>query len=69
MIDDQARLWVTARIRAANNPAFCKKGSTQFSAAEFLINNSGRQVEMYDPKSKKITHDRSVLHHASPAVR
>jgi hypothetical protein len=55
MYDSQGRLWVTARIRPQANPAFCKAGSNHPSAKVFPTANSGRQVEMYDPKTQKIT--------------
>ena len=44
------------RIRPADNPAFCKAGSTHPSAKLFPVNRSGRQLAMYDPKTKKLTH-------------
>jgi hypothetical protein len=55
MLDEQGRLWVTARIRPANNPAFCKEGSNHPSAKVFPLARSGRQAEIYDPKTQKIT--------------
>ena len=55
MIDSKGRLWLTARIRPNANPAFCKAGSNHPSAKVFPTNNSGRQVEMYDPQTQKIT--------------
>ena len=41
-------------VRKAN-PAFCKAGSNHPSAKVFPTNASGRQVEMYDPQTQKIT--------------
>src|ERR1700730_2659588 len=35
MLDRSGRVWYTARIRAADNPSFCKQGSTQPSAIAF----------------------------------
>jgi hypothetical protein len=55
MYDNKGRLWLTARIRPQNNPDFCKAGSSQPSAKNFPQNRSGRQTEMYDPKTQKIT--------------
>jgi hypothetical protein len=55
MMDRSGRVWYTARIRAADNPAFCKKGSTQASAAAFPIDTSERQLAMYEPNSGKYT--------------
>jgi hypothetical protein len=54
MFDQRARLWFTARIRANDNPAFCKAGSSLISAVLTPVQNSGRQLEMYDPATKQI---------------
>jgi len=53
MLDQSGRVWYTARIRAAANPAFCKQGSTHPSAMAFPLNTSDRQLAMYEPKSGK----------------
>jgi hypothetical protein len=53
MLDQLGRVWYTARIRAAPNPAFCKQGSTQPSAMAFPLNTSDRQLAVYEPKSGK----------------
>ena len=53
MLDRSGRVWYTARIRAAENPPFCKKGSTHPSAKEFPIDVSERQLAVYEPKSGK----------------
>jgi hypothetical protein len=53
MFDEKGRVWLTARLRPAPNPAYCKAGGDNPSAKLFPINTSGRQVEMYDPKTKK----------------
>lgn len=53
MFDERGRLWYTARIRAANDPDFCKKGSSVPSAEATPVDRSGRQLEMYDPATKK----------------
>jgi len=55
MFDERGRLWLTARIRPAANPAFCKVGSDQPSAKIYPKNTSNRQVEVYDPKTQKVT--------------
>jgi hypothetical protein len=51
MLDRSARIWYTARIRAAANPAFCKHGSTHPSAMLFPIESSERQLAVYDAQS------------------
>jgi hypothetical protein len=56
MQDRTGRVWYTARIRAADNPSFCKKGSTHPSAAAFPIDTSERQLAVYEPKSGKYTY-------------
>jgi hypothetical protein len=53
MLDQSGRVWYTARIRAAANPAFCKQGSTHPSAMAFPLNTSDRQLSVYEPKSGK----------------
>ena len=55
MFDSRGRVWYTARIRAADNPAFCKKGSTHPSARLFPTERSDRQLAVYEPKSGKYT--------------
>jgi hypothetical protein len=55
-MDEKGRLWLTARIRpATSEPAFCKAGSNHPSAKAFPLNRSGRQLEVYDPQTKKAT--------------
>jgi hypothetical protein len=55
MFDEHGRLWFTARIRASDDPAFCKEGSNLISAKLTPLERSGRQLEMYDPKTKQIS--------------
>jgi hypothetical protein len=55
MLDSRGRVWLTARIRAPANPAFCRKGSTHPSAQRFPSEQSDRQLAMYDPKSGRYT--------------
>jgi hypothetical protein len=55
MLDEQGRVWVTARIRAPENPAFCKEGSSLPSAKLFPVSTATRNLAMYDPKTKKFT--------------
>jgi len=54
MFDERGRLWFTARIRGGDDPAFCKAGSDLISAKLTPLARSGRQLEMYDPVTKKI---------------
>jgi hypothetical protein len=56
MFDHKGRVWFTSRIREAQTPAFCRKGSEHPSARLYPINNAGRQVSMFDPQTGKLTH-------------
>jgi len=51
--DEKGRVWFAARIRGTANPDFCKKGSDHPSAKVFPLDQSGRQITMYDPKADK----------------
>ena len=55
MMDEQGRVWFTARVRSPDNPAFCKKGSSHPSAKAFPITRSNRHLSMYDPKAGRFT--------------
>jgi hypothetical protein len=54
-MDKQARVWIAARIRQNQTSDFCKAGSSHPSAKAFPIAQSGRQMQMYDPKTKQVT--------------
>ncbi|MDT8397426.1 MAG: hypothetical protein RQ899_02285 [Pseudomonadales bacterium] len=56
MFDAEGRVWITARIRAADNPDFCREGSSHPSARQFPVERSGRQLGLYDPQSGKYQH-------------
>jgi hypothetical protein len=56
MLDEKGRLWLTSAVRGPDNPAWCKEGSTHPSAKAFPLQRNGRQLLMYDPATKKITH-------------
>jgi hypothetical protein len=53
MFDDRGRLWYTSRIRASDNAAFCKAGSSLTSAQLTPVASSGRQLAVYDPATKQ----------------
>jgi hypothetical protein len=55
MLDQDGRVWYTARIRGPNNPAFCKKGSEHPSAKIFPLERSGRHLSVYDPNTNQYT--------------
>ena len=54
-MDKQQRVWIAARIRPNQTSAFCRQGSDHPSAKIFPITQSNRQMQMYDPKTKKVT--------------
>jgi hypothetical protein len=56
MLDQDGRVWLTSRIRPPQTPAFCRKGSDHPSAKLFPIDEAGRQLAMYEPKTGKLTH-------------
>ncbi len=56
MLDHLGRVWLTSTVRPADNPDFCKEGSTHPSAKLFPINRAGRHLQMYDPKTEQLTH-------------
>jgi hypothetical protein len=53
MFDAKGRVWLAARVRGADNPAFCKQGSDHPSAKAFPIANSGRQLAILEPSTMK----------------
>jgi hypothetical protein len=53
MLDEQGRVWFTARVRPPRNPEFCRKGSTHPSAEAFPLESANRHLSMFDPKSGK----------------
>lgn len=55
IMDEKGRVWFTARIRPAANPDYCKKGSDNPFAQAAPLNESPRQLSMYDPKTEKWT--------------
>ena len=55
MMDGKGRVWIASTIRPPTTPAFCQQGSSHPSAMLFPIDASGRQVSVYDPKTKQFT--------------
>jgi hypothetical protein len=53
IIDEKGRVWFTARVRAPQNPDYCKAGSDHPSAKVVPLERSDRQLSMYDPKTGK----------------
>ena len=56
MFDHKGRVWITSVIRSSKNPAFCRQGSAHPSAALFPLDQSGRQLAVYDPATERLTH-------------
>jgi hypothetical protein len=56
MLDHLGRLWLTSAIRPAANPDYCKAGSSHPSAQQFPIENAGRHLAMWDPKTQQLKH-------------
>jgi hypothetical protein len=55
MMDSQGRVWTAAATRDRDNPAFCKKGSTNPSAMILPLDKSSRQASVYNPKTEQWT--------------
>ena len=56
MIDQDGRVWITARVRGRDNPAFCREGSSHPSAQAYPTEFSGRQLGMVDPATGEYHH-------------
>ena len=55
MFGRDGRLWLTASVRGADNPAFCKAGSDHPSARAFPMERAVRHIAVLDLKTKKYT--------------
>ena len=51
MLDQEGRVWMTARIRGPDNPDFCKQGSEHPSAMLYPKDRAGRQLSVLDPST------------------
>jgi hypothetical protein len=56
MFDHKGRVWITSAVRPADNPDYCKEGSTHPSAKLTPVARAGRHLQVYDPKTQKLTH-------------
>ncbi|MBI2211685.1 MAG: carboxypeptidase regulatory-like domain-containing protein [Deltaproteobacteria bacterium] len=56
MFDKKGRVWFAARVRGPKNPAFCAKGSDHPSARLFPLQQTHRQLTMFDPKTSEYTY-------------
>jgi hypothetical protein len=55
MLDQDGRVWLTARIRGPENPDFCREGSDHPSAQVFPTERTSRHLAMIDPKNMEYT--------------
>jgi hypothetical protein len=55
MIDQDGRVWLTARVQGRDDPAFCREGSDHPSARRFPLEGAGRHLAVYDPRTDELT--------------
>ncbi len=55
MLDQDGRVWYTARIRDQENPDFCKQGSSHPSAQLYPSLEARRQLSFYEPDTGEYT--------------
>ncbi len=55
MLDQDGRVWLTARIRGRENPEFCREGSSHPSAMLYPKDRTGRQLAVFDPSTEEYT--------------
>ncbi len=51
MLDQDGRVWLTARIRGPANPDFCRDGALHPAAALFPTERTSRHLAVYDPST------------------
>ena len=56
MLDAEGRVWITSTVRPRSNPEFCREGSNHPSAQRVPVENAGRHLAVYDPRTKELTH-------------
>jgi hypothetical protein len=54
MLDSKGRVWMTSKLRANADPAWCNDPTNKF-AEWYPLRNSGRQASFWDPKTKQFT--------------
>ena len=52
MLDSTGRVWLTTRVRAPDNPAWCREGSDNPYAQYFPLERSGRHTGYFDPEAQ-----------------
>ena len=68
MLDQVGRVWLTARVRGPETPAFCREGSDHPSARLYPTERNSRQLAMLDPETQEYFFHRYMLQHSSPPV-
>jgi hypothetical protein len=56
MIDEEGRVWITARVRGRQNPDWCMQGSDHPSAQAYPMQGNGRQLGVYNPSTEEYSH-------------
>ena len=64
MFDEKGRVWFTARVRPPDESGLLQEGIEPSVGEGVPARQSGRQLAMYDPKTRQIHADRHVLLHA-----
>jgi hypothetical protein len=54
MLDSKGRVWLTSKIRANQNPAWCSDPANKF-AEWFPLRTSGRQAAYFEPRTQQFT--------------
>ena len=55
MLDQDGRVWLTARVRGSENPEFCRDGSDHPSASLYPKTRAGRHLAVFDPETEEYT--------------
>ena len=55
MLDAEARVWLTSRVRPPETLPFCREGSAHPSARAFPTERAGRHLAVYDPASDEMS--------------
>ena len=69
MLDQDGRVWVTARIRSPDNPDFCREGSEHPSAMLYPKERAGRHLAVLDPSTGEYKFVDTCFQHPPSAIR
>ena len=69
MLDQDGRVWLTARIRGPQNPTFCREGSSHPSARALPEGPYGSPARRLRSIDRRVFLRRHVLQHPPPPVR